>query len=722
MTLPTCEVSVQLLEPDDTPIAGANVIAHLSTIDIYDGVVVPAEVTARTNSAGVCTLQLFPNELGQTGSRYTVTIQRTGLPDERLFAVIPNLPSVDLHDCLVTRSTPSQPINGSTAFGRLLMNAQSAQAARELIGLGGVHNIYSFLTPLQQEDTRGTCSIDLTDIVHSVQSALFALYSKPTEGANIGRNAQGFKLEMNAGAYLLRYLDLWPGVTLHGDNKHETRLVQSMTANRDFLVSLARNGTATRSRTANVQLKDLSLQGNRLAVGAPMPGGGTVVAMHGASTALPSTDPDFDSSLNYNSFTMENVQIVGFSGDGVRVKQRGRLDMMGCRTQGNGGHGVNVQGPDCYLLHHASGSNGQDSIHTEDASTFRCVDGEIWGSNNDQLGYVGYSIKGARELTITGGELNAPFDIDGAQDKPSDDFYGYWAKCEIVDVNFKFRAANFIDSSTSDGQPFPVSGYGRLRGYRSAHVRGVFTPAYDRTPPGTYTYRPVHLVDTTGDCNLFLEAVNLPPLKKWVTVDGVQTLVDHPLWPCGAGANSFEDLVSNWDRAAVIAVYPEVEGEPPVIHTNRLAIYRGGRQGNQQGQSAMAGEIGETKAGNRLPANAVAVLNNQVTNVAQVTLPPGSWVLRGQVVYGGTGLSASVLGASIADAVDAFKAQDARYFSRSSIPFTGLTAAELDTRSIPGFEVDVTDPAGQTFYLNARASISAGTATAYGRIEALRTY
>jgi hypothetical protein len=717
MTIPTCAVTITANRITGGPAASAVVRAVLTRAEAYESVVVPDEVTATTDSSGVCTINLWPNTLGLLGgSRYRFTIS-TGARSIVVHAVVPNAASANLEDILSDDESALPTTSAVRTVGGVAPDSSGDITKAQLesaLAIRTSSDFYGYLNDAQKADVRSAApSINLTTLFHSFQAALWALYGTPSEN---GKNAQGVAIEFAPGTYLFDYLDLYPGGTYIGANKHETRFLQSATASRNFAVVLAVNGTVKRSRTANARLSNITLQGNTLELGDP----GYIGIFDGLSTALPSTDPNFDSAKNYNSFTVEDCAVLNFSGDGIVTKQRGRAEVRNTRTQYNGGNGCNIQGPDCIVEHLASGNNGKHSFYTSGASTPRLVNAEVWASENDQDGYGAVCFDRVRECFIVGGDVNGPIIITGAQGDPEDDFYGYWAKCLITGVDIKWRGSNFTDSS--DGTPFPVGGYIKVAGFRHVDVLDVVvTPAYARNT-GEFTYRPLKLVDVSGQASVNVRA-SLPPRMKLDT-DGV-TLIPHPLWPfgpardgAGAFANSLDDVCDVPDRCTYDLTFPEVEGQVSVRHFNRVQYTRGGLLGNSLGESAANGEISEVKSSNVTAASPVTITAATVTNLGSITLPPGRWQVSGQAVFGGSGASATVIGASIADTATSFKATDARYFSRMSIPFTTLTGTELDTRTIPGFVVVATTDT--TVYLNVRANFSDGTMTAYGRIQATR--
>lgn len=96
--LQTCAVSFRVFTDDGLPDIGASVSATLNQFEVYDGYVVPELVAGKTDSNGFVILRLWPNELGSTGSMYTVKIVSTNGKKLTVSAVVPNLASANIED------------------------------------------------------------------------------------------------------------------------------------------------------------------------------------------------------------------------------------------------------------------------------------------------------------------------------------------------------------------------------------------------------------------------------------------------------------------------------------------------------------------------------------------------------------------------------------------------------------------------------------------------
>lgn len=98
MSLPTCAVACYVHDQDGNPVNGATVTATLDRAEVYEGHILPRKTVGTTDASGECTLNLWPNELGATASRYFIVIESRRTTTARFYAVIPALDTCDLHD------------------------------------------------------------------------------------------------------------------------------------------------------------------------------------------------------------------------------------------------------------------------------------------------------------------------------------------------------------------------------------------------------------------------------------------------------------------------------------------------------------------------------------------------------------------------------------------------------------------------------------------------
>lgn len=124
MSLPTVAVTLTAYDQNGHPVSGARVLAQLNKTEVFSGFVVPERVSALTDALGVATLNLFPNELGASGSLYRVQAWNpdTGARFLDATAAVPNS-SCRLEQILVQEPYP--PID---AAQQALQAAQAALA------------------------------------------------------------------------------------------------------------------------------------------------------------------------------------------------------------------------------------------------------------------------------------------------------------------------------------------------------------------------------------------------------------------------------------------------------------------------------------------------------------------------------------------------------------------------------------------------------------------
>lgn len=71
MSIPTVLITCTAYGQNGIPLVGATFTFTLSHPEVYNGLVVPTNTVVTTNSLGIATANLFPNELGTT-SHYIV--------------------------------------------------------------------------------------------------------------------------------------------------------------------------------------------------------------------------------------------------------------------------------------------------------------------------------------------------------------------------------------------------------------------------------------------------------------------------------------------------------------------------------------------------------------------------------------------------------------------------------------------------------------------------
>jgi hypothetical protein len=109
MALPTCSVLCMMHDQNGDPVPGATFEAVLSRFEIYEGYVVPARVVATADESGLCTLQLWPNQLGATASGYNVLMRAPSGKAQRVVATVPNEPTANLHEISTIPAYPAKP-------------------------------------------------------------------------------------------------------------------------------------------------------------------------------------------------------------------------------------------------------------------------------------------------------------------------------------------------------------------------------------------------------------------------------------------------------------------------------------------------------------------------------------------------------------------------------------------------------------------------------------
>jgi len=76
--IPTVPVTVNFADQNGHPIVGGKVSATLTRDELYNGFIVPNQLTVVSDAAGVAVLDLFPNQLGSQGSQYIFRLTQPG--------------------------------------------------------------------------------------------------------------------------------------------------------------------------------------------------------------------------------------------------------------------------------------------------------------------------------------------------------------------------------------------------------------------------------------------------------------------------------------------------------------------------------------------------------------------------------------------------------------------------------------------------------------------
>ncbi len=125
--IPICLVRCRFRAPDGQPLVGSRVIALLTTAETYNGFIVPQRVEATTDSDGMATLGLWPNQLGSRASSYHVKITCGGGSSQSARITVPNVDTIDMH---LIAELPPYP--GKTD-GQLIVDEVIAAAAPVIV-------------------------------------------------------------------------------------------------------------------------------------------------------------------------------------------------------------------------------------------------------------------------------------------------------------------------------------------------------------------------------------------------------------------------------------------------------------------------------------------------------------------------------------------------------------------------------------------------------------
>ena len=129
--IPTVPVTVNFADQNGHPIVGGKVSATLTRDELYNGFIVPNQLTTVSDAAGVAVLDLFPNQLGSQGSQYIFRLTQPGGKTLSVTGTVPNA-ACTLQSIATLPAAPAAPIGQQavdTAIAAMGAASNSATAA-----------------------------------------------------------------------------------------------------------------------------------------------------------------------------------------------------------------------------------------------------------------------------------------------------------------------------------------------------------------------------------------------------------------------------------------------------------------------------------------------------------------------------------------------------------------------------------------------------------------
>lgn len=121
--IPTVSVLCEAATQDGSSVEGFRIVARLTALETYEGLVVPEETEGTFDANGQCVLQLWPNALGVAGSAYRITAtDASGRRWLNTTAVVPN------SACRLEQIIVAEPYPAVDAAQQALIAAQGALA------------------------------------------------------------------------------------------------------------------------------------------------------------------------------------------------------------------------------------------------------------------------------------------------------------------------------------------------------------------------------------------------------------------------------------------------------------------------------------------------------------------------------------------------------------------------------------------------------------------
>jgi len=167
-------------------------------------------------------------------------------------------------------------------------------------------------------------------------------------------------------------------------------------------------------------------------------------------------------------------------------------------------------------------------------------------------------------------------------------------------------------------------------------------------------------------------------------------------------------------QAGGVFVAPTGDGEG-VCDNENFHVLENGLQlkGNADADSPPSGFIGERLQSYVPQGSAVSCSTNTATNVTSLNLSPGIWELSSMCCLNGS-LTGSAFASAISETSATMGTNGLNQSSTSALPTSSIDS----TLTVPSVRIE-TDEA-KTVYLVARATYLLGSASAYGRLSAVR--
>ena len=211
---------------------------------------------------------------------------------------------------------------------------------------------------------------------------------------------------------------------------------------------------------------------------------------------------------------------------------------------------------------------------------------------------------------------------------------------------------------------------------------------------------------TFGSGTLFLEYSTI--LTGTATAIIVNTPANTSIANCSIASTNASVMSGTGGGNVFNCTFPQTTNISFSTFTNR------GAQGCVGG-APFVSAIGEQINSYVPVGSAITLTNNTAANITSISLSPGNWDITaiGNIAGTLTGTASTI---SISDTSATLSPNDGDQTARTPI---SPTAASPITLTVPSFRVFLTTTT--TYYLVAAAAFTVGTATAYGRISAVRS-
>lgn len=242
---------------------------------------------------------------------------------------------------------------------------------------------------------------------------------------------------------------------------------------------------------------------------------------------------------------------------------------------------------------------------------------------------------------------------------------------------------------------------------------------FDNTPTSIGS-SPTYLFNGTAHYSI-TASTNVPAFKITGSTRGLLQGTVAAQYDNYLSANTYTGNAANTVLTNAYGLYVEkpifstnVSGTSLGIGTDGVIYAGGGLKGTTTNDAATAGNVGQTISSYIATGSAITLTTTVAVNITTISLTAGDWLVSGQVTYNETT-------ATFTERVGSISQTGATILADGSECYEGgLTVAASNKNTLPLCSKRISLASTTTIYLVTKPTFSAGSATAFGFISALR--